>query len=536
LTLLLLVMGNRLARRFCPPAVLSRAELITIYIMTNVAVVISGMGMVQFLLTTLGGVHHGVTDSNHWKDFSASVPRWLLPPDQVFDGFYKGNAPVPWHAWMVPCFAWGIFLFAMLWCMLCINTLVRKQWSDQERLTFPLVYLPLEMTDPAGSFFRSRAMWYGFLVPVFLESMNSLNYLYPSVPKVQIRAFDLAPFFVGRPWNQIGYFPITFYPLTIGLGFLLSLDVSFSCWSFYLLTKAENVISAAMGFHDPGSGSALARIPVIGTAVLVGFCWVCGLSPLLAFAYIAVYLIFATAITRMRAEAGPPWNMGPDTNARDVVVHSIGTQSFGTKNLSVLAYFEWFSIEMRCVAMPGQLESMKMGEAAHLRQRLLTLVMVGAIIVGIAASFWACLLVWYHFGAGTAKVEPWRTSQGMQPFSIARSSIDNPRPADIFGMGGMAAGALVVLFFTFMRTRFLWWPFNPVGYALANTGTMYWLWMPFLIAWILKVIIIRYGGMGGYRRALPFFLGLALGDYFIASVWAIAGSVMGMQMYRCFPV
>ncbi|MCA1597390.1 MAG: hypothetical protein LC772_13350 [Chloroflexi bacterium] len=35
LTLLLLVMGNRLARRFCPPAVLSRAELITIYIMTN---------------------------------------------------------------------------------------------------------------------------------------------------------------------------------------------------------------------------------------------------------------------------------------------------------------------------------------------------------------------------------------------------------------------------------------------------------------------------------------------------------------------
>ena len=228
--------------------------------------------------------------------------------------------------------------------------------------------------------------------------------------------------------------------------------------------------------------------------------------------------------------------MGPNYNARDVVVHSVGTQSFGLKNLSVLAYFEWFSLEMRCVAMPGQLESMKMGEAANVRQRLLTVVILLAIIVGIAASFWACLLVWYHFGAGTAKVSQWRTGQGMAPFSAARSSIENPRPSDIFGLGGMAAGALFVLLLSFMRTRFLWWPFNPVGYALANTDTMYWLWMPFLIAWILKVLIIRYGGMGGYRRALPFFLGLALGDYFIASAWAIVGSVLGMQMYRCFPV
>ena len=596
-TLMLLVMGNRLARRFWPRAELSRSELITIYIMMTVSVVISGMGMVQFLLTTLGGVYHGATSSNHFQDFPTHIPRWLLPqPDKVFDGFYKGNSNVPWKAWLIPCAAWGLFIFVLLWCMVCINSLLRKQWADRERLTFPLVYLPLEMADPEGAFFRNRLMWAGFMIPVILESMNSLHFLYPSVPYLQIRAYDLHQYFVGSPWDAVGYFPITFYPLTIGLGFLLSLDVSFSAWFFYLFTKFESVASAAMGFRDPGAGSALARIPylpeqgvgafigivivalwisrshwkliagdvgrlftrlrvkevddsgepmsyrgaaiglMIGAALLTGFCVVAGMSPFIGFAYILVYLIFATAITRMRAEAGPPWNMGPDVNARDVVVHSLGSQWVGVRNLSVLAYFSWFSIEMRCVAMPGQLESFKMAESARIRQRAILPIMLLAIAFGIVASFWACLLVWYHFGAGTAKVEPWRTNMGVAPFSAAQSSIDNPKGPDVFGMGAILIGVLITALLSMMRMRFIWWPFNPIGYAMANNGTMYWLWAPFLIAWICKVCIIRYGGMGAYRRALPFFLGLALGDYIIASAWAIAGSVLGMQMYRCFPV
>ena len=41
--------------------------------------------------------------------------------------------------------------------------------------------------------------------------------------------------------------------------------------------------------------------------------------------------------------------------------------------------------------------------------------------------------------------------------------------------------------------------------------------------------------MKGYRAALPFFLGLVLGDYAISSLWALAGSILGIRMYRCFP-
>ena len=99
----------------------------------------------------------------------------------------------------------------------------------------------------------------------------------------------------------------------------------------------------------------------------------------------------------------------------------------------------------------------------------------------------------------------------------------------------MCFGACMTFVLSTMRTKFIWFPFHPVGYALANTGTMYWLWCPFLIAWLCKVTITKYGGIKGYRGALPFFLGLVLGDYMISSLWALAGSILGIRMYRCFP-
>ena len=63
------------------------------------------------------------------------------------------------------------------------------------------------------------------------------------------------------PWNAIGYTTMAFYPLVIGLTYLLSLDVSFSCWFFYLFTKLQNVAATSFGFRDPGAGPTLANMP-----------------------------------------------------------------------------------------------------------------------------------------------------------------------------------------------------------------------------------------------------------------------------------
>ena len=42
---------------------------------------------------------------------------------------------------------------------------------------------------------------------------------------------------------------------------------------------------------------------------------------------------------------------------------------------------------------------------------------------------------------------------------------------------------------------------------------IYYLAIAFLIAWVVKVIILRWGGVNTYRNCVPFFVGLMVGHY-----------------------
>src|SRR5205807_1905164 len=131
---------------------------------------------------------------------------------------------------------------------LCLNVIWRRQWTEHERLSFPIIQLPLAMTEERGALFRSRNMWLGFAAAALVDSLNSLSANYPSIPHLPIREIDLGSFLVDMPWRAIGWTPFCFFPFVIGIGFLLPLDLSFSCWFFYLYWKAQRVLTAAYGW------------------------------------------------------------------------------------------------------------------------------------------------------------------------------------------------------------------------------------------------------------------------------------------------
>ena len=103
-------------------------------------------------------------------------------------------------------------------------------------------------------------------------------------------------------------------------------------------------------------------------------------------------------------------------------------------------------------------------------------------------------------------------------------------------LGFSGVGALFMAFLTYMRIHTTWWPFHPVGFAATMTKrTVHWTWFPNLVAWLLKTLILRYGGFGLYRKLLPFFLGLILGDFFIGGVFGVAGALVPRPGYCVFP-
>ena len=280
--LFFLVLINLALRKWAPRIAFSQAELMYIYIMMTVSVGISGIGMTQFLVPQLGNLYHFANATNKWEDFWPYVPRWFVPRRSVLPDFYAGQSTfytwAHFTGWLVPILVWSGFIIVLLFCTLCMNVIIRRQWMDRERLTFPIVYVPLELTKGGGAvdLFHNRSMWIGFTIPCVLETLACLNYLFPAVPSIPLKPnndLNVGQYLTDAPWTAVGYLTLAFYPLVIGIAYFLSLEVSFSCWFFYLFTKFENVMTTALGFRDAQASAASKRIPYLpeqGAGAFIG--------------------------------------------------------------------------------------------------------------------------------------------------------------------------------------------------------------------------------------------------------------------------
>ncbi len=105
--------------------------------------------------------------------------------------------------------------------------------------------------------------------------------------------------------------------------------------------------------------------------------------------------------------------------------------------------------------------------------------------------------------------------------------LTNPEPPDYFALAGVAAGALIAVGLGALRLRFSWWPFHPMGYLASNVWGMQYFYMPFLVGWAGKVLVLRYGGLRLYRRAVPLATGLIVGDMLNRGVWVVVALATG---------
>jgi hypothetical protein len=61
------------------------------------------------------------------------------------------------------------------------------------------------------------------------------------------------------------------------------------------------------------------------------------------------------------------------------------------------------------------------------------------------------------------------------------------------------------------------------------------LWLCMLISSTAKWIVFKAGGWRSYRRLVPFFLGLVLGDFTMGSIWTLIGIALGIRTHDFWP-
>lgn len=600
--LFLLCVANFGLRRLSPRKCLDQGELLTVYVMLVIGSVAASHDLYQNLFGAIAHADRFATPESRYEsvffDYLKPLSFLLVRDETAIKGFYQGG--VTWYRpeylvpFLLPLLWWGLFISVLIGMCLCINILIRRAWTDNEKLAFPIVQLPMAMTNPdraATPFWRSRMMWAGFALAATIDFINGMHYLVPSWPYLeQVKQYDIGRFFTQRPWSAVGYTPISMYPFAIGLAYFLPLDLAFSCWFFYVARKAFQIVGATAGWDAPSnvgfpffeqqsSGAWIALGGVViwslraqfrdawriafgrrdvkllqhtpamaesdrnlyraaflglaaGTLFLCWFSWRLQMTFWVAAAFFGLFFLLAIAITRVRAEFGTPHEIY-FVSPRTVLVTLFGVNVIGAQNLTALSVLYWFNRGYRCHPMPNQLEAFKMAEGGRMqRGRLIALIIVITIVATLMA-YWANLYVTFNEGA-TGKAVGFKRWVGSESYDRLNGWLQTPTKPDRTQIGYVIGGAIVVLGLRVMRGAFLWWPFHPAGYALAVSYAMDYFWFAFFISWLIKLIIVRFGGMRAHNGGIPFFLGLVLGDYVAGSIWGLYGPINGLQSYKIY--
>jgi hypothetical protein len=581
--LFLLIQANFLLKLFFPQRAFRPQELLVMYIMMCMVSTISGHTMMMYLVGALAHPFWFGTAENEWQSlFWRYIPDWFTVSDRtLLTDYFRGGSTfysVRYiKAWIVPMLAWSSFVFVLFSTLLCINVLIRKRWMEDERLAYPLTQLPIEMAVSSGSFFRNKLLWLGFAVSGSITLLNGLHLLRPSVPMIPSKFHEVGHYFTSKPWNAVGRTLVDFHPFIIGLTFFIPLDLSFSCWFFYLLSKAEKVFASAIGWHNLylnersvgawvtlgllsiwTSRRHLAQIGkqifmrggepedanepiryrtaflfmIAGFVFITLFCYYAGMSLWAIAMFFGVYLAMALGITRVRAALGAPYHEVVFVNPRQFMTVALGSRRIGGANLTIMSFLYPFTRCHRSHPMPNQLESLKVAQQSNMLDRRLISAMMSAIGVGAIVTFWIYLTIAYKYGA-SAECQGWLAGFGWESFNPLQTWLNNPTSTNGTAVAFMGGNSLFVLFLMAMRRHFAWWPFHPGGYVLSGGGWsgMLYIWNAMLISWAAKYIILKYGGMKAYRKARPFFFGLVLGDYIMGCAWNIFGLVFDTPAY-----
>ena len=571
--------ANLALARVLPRFAFQQGELLTIYVMLAIASSLAGHDVLRVLIPMIPYAFWYATPENDWAHlFHRYIPDWIAVKDKTFlTEYYRGEASLySWEViegWITTTLTWGGFLCALVFVMVFINTLVRKQWTEHEKLSYPIIQLPLELTNVGKTnLLTNRVMWLGFGIAGAIDILNGLHYLFPTVPSLGGRLYDLRPFFIQKPWSAIGWTPIAVFPFAVGMAFFIPLDLSFSCWFFYLFWKVERIFGDALGirglpnfpFTDEQSFGAyiglfviaiiatrkhLAQVArkifrpqegndsdepmsyrgmilcLIGSLMFIAiFCNTAGMSVWAIAVFFGIYYAISTAVTRMRAELGSPVHdlhfIGPD----EMMPRIFGTRLLGPRNLTMLAYLFSFNRAYRGHPMPHILEGFKLAERTQISNRRLLIAMCVAIVIGTFASFWA----FYHI----SYIEGARDWFAGRPFNRLQSWLTSPKVPDVPAIVAMCVGFLITGFLMIMRIRLFWWPFHPAGFAISSSWSMNVFWFSIFVSSVIKWIILKQGGMNLHRKLIPFFLGLILGEFIVGGVWSLIGITLNTPMYR----
>ena len=659
-------------------AALRSGEMVIVTVMMFVAGAIATLGLTGNLVPNMASPYYLATPENEWKQkLWPRLPQWTAPLDLAEPGtptdkrtaaimeFYNGiedksdivtaswwtakglkksaqnfgriTASMPWKPWIKPLAFWGIFLMALYGALVSIMTIIRKQWIEYERLTFPIAQVPLELCATAaspwgrGSILRSPLFWIGFGVPFVMGTLQALQKFYPRLPTIPTAAAI----------TSIGPIPLDLYLswVVLGFTFLIPNEVAFSVWFLNILSFIFRSILMKYGFNmdanlglygaarypvmayqgmgamlvftlgslyftrqhlkkvllcavgpkramaliyclasaicvivvfalarltlDPLMAALVAMLPwglltlflsrilpasaggahtgeraydenepssyrtalvilLVAVVIMIAWLYKAGLHPLYGCVFVAAAMLIYYGVTRVVAQCGVSVTTCP------MIAPAFMTTTFGGANISAPGIgalsqsWSWVS-DIRTSVMASAAHGMYL--ARRKTRALFAPMLLAALITFVVATL---ATIWLGYRVGAANMHAWFFIDGpKRTFDWGLREIvaaKQPLPA---AFSWMAVGAAIMTVLLVAHRALYWWPIHPVGFIICSIWWTDVLWLTIFLAWLMKLIVVQVGGNRLLRKARRFFLGMILGQFSVAGVWAIYDTLTG---------
>tara|TARA_B100001115_G_scaffold182645_1_gene179409 strand:+ start:18 stop:1844 length:1827 start_codon:yes stop_codon:yes gene_type:complete len=571
-----------------PRLAFHRQELAVVYIMGIVGCAIPTMGLTEYLLPIISGAVYYASPENEWNELIHPYIRtWLIPQDyEAVKYFYEGaprNYALPWTVWLKPLVAWVPLVLSIYFSMICISVVLRKQWIERERLAFPLVQVPMAMIEDGDRpsiikpFFKSTLMWIGFALPFIVGSLRALHNYYNFIPDVNLQTS--IPLFRNTTALQI----VLSFPM-LGFSYFVNLEIAFAIWFFNLLARVQEGIFGILGIASTqklyyagsfpvlahqGMGAMLVlaifglwtakphlkdvwrkaikndpsvddsdemlsyRTAVLGLLIsnmfVCGWLWLAGMAWWVLPIYLtSMYLLFI-AVTRVVAEGGIAAARAP-LIASDFVTSGLGNTVLGPNTLTALGFTFVWAADIRTFVLASCANGLKLADDTLGRhKRSLFGAIALSILISMGTSIVTVLYLSYEYGG--INLNGWffgPTGGPVYPFNFISKHLNDPQGPNVIGWISTLSGGTVMGLLMLARQHFLWWPLHPLGFAVSTISMTNYISFSVFLAWLIKSLILRYGGPTLFQRARPFFLGLILGQFAVAGFWLIVDFFTGM--------
>ncbi len=526
-----------------------------------------------------------------WRETSLeAVPESLVltkqPASVAAKQFFTGRAEgrFPWSQWLAPISRWAVLLIVSYVGIFFFFAIIRRQWVERERLQFPLARVPMELTaGSAGTgwlpdLFSNRAFLVGLVIAAAFRFLRAVPLLL-GADAAWALSIPFKDALQGTPLRWLCLENVPIWWSVIGFAYLVPADVSLSIWFFYLFGRCElltahwcgstlqyggtwgqlmtwqmagsymaftigalfmarrhlaDVLRKAVG---KGRGVDDSDEPVSYAVAFWGFV-ICAIGSVAWFAYYGMKTWVAAALflmtmsimlvhARMVAQSGLH-----STQLNLIAPNLLNGLGFGrvfgaTGAVLGQMYHGVFVYGSTTLPSVPAIHAFKISEVFQKRRRLLLPALVVSLVVAMAASGWMSLHQAYSEGAANfgdtwgQQVNPGRV------FGRAHQLIDNPyRYSQAswlpFGMGVVMTG-----FVLFMRARFYWWPIQPIGLLVMASWMADRLWLPYLLGWLAKTVLMKFGSGRAVRQARFFFIALILVEAFTSGLSTLVRTITG---------